>query len=70
MLARAGFETLKRAPLRRTSLIAILRFGSLFHYRSVFVLLFPILYPLLLLDHALSSKKRSGMILAARARRV
>ena len=44
--------------------IAILRFGSLFHYRSVFILLFPILYPLLLLDHALGGKRTSGMILA------
>ena len=71
MLARAGFETLETRYLFAGRLsIAILRFGSLFHYRSVFVLLFPILYPLLLLDHALSSKKRSGMILAAKARRV
>ncbi len=71
MLARAGFETLETRYLFAGRLsIAILRFGSLFHYRSVFILLFPILYPLLLLDHALNSKKGSGMILAARARRI
>ena len=70
MLARAGFETLETRHLFAGRLsIAILRFGSLFHYRSVFILLFPILYPLLLLDHALNSKKGSGMILAARARK-
>jgi SAM-dependent methyltransferase len=70
MLARAGFETLETRYLFAGRLsIAILRFGSLFHYRSVFVLLFPILYPLLLLDHAVSKKKSSGMILAAKAKK-
>ena len=49
--------------------IAILRFGSLFHYRGVFILLFPLLYPLLLLDRAFQRKARSGMILAAKARK-
>lgn len=71
MLARAGFEVLESEYLFAGRLsIAILRFGSLFHYRSVFILLFPILYPLLLLDHFLSSKRQSGMILAAKARKV
>jgi SAM-dependent methyltransferase len=71
MLARAGFETLETRYLFAGRLsIAILRFGSLFHYRSVFILLFPLLYPLLLLDHALSGKARSGMILAAKAKRL
>jgi SAM-dependent methyltransferase len=68
LLAGAGFETLETRYLfgGRVS-IAILRFGSLFHYRSVFILLFPILYPLLLLDRALGRKPTSGMILAAKA---
>ncbi len=71
MLARAGFETLETRYLFSGRLsIAILRFGSLFHYRSVFILLFPLFYPLLLLDHVVSRKKRSGMILAAKARKV
>ena len=71
MLAGAGFETLETRYLFAGRLsIAILRFGSLFHYRSVFILLFPILYPLLLLDHFLNSERGSGMILAAKARRV
>ena len=71
MLSRAGFETLETRYLFAGRLsVAILRFGSLFHYRSVFILLFPMLYPLLLLDHAVSRKKSSGMILAARARKV
>ena len=70
MLARAGFETLETRYLFAGRLsIAILRFGSLFHYRSVFILLFPLLYPLLLLDHAVSRKMSSGMILAAKARK-
>jgi len=70
LLALAGFETLETRYLFAGRLsIAILRFGSLFHYRSVFILLFPILYPLLLLDHVIGGKKRSGMILAAKARK-
>jgi|SRR5438445_4825438 len=70
LLAGAGFETLETRYLFGGRLsIAILRFGSLFHYRSVFILLFPILYPLLLLDHALGGKRTSGMILAAKARK-
>jgi SAM-dependent methyltransferase len=70
MLARAGFETLETRYLFAGRLsIALLRFGSLFHYRGVFILLFPILYPLLLLDHFANSKKHGGMILAAKARR-
>jgi SAM-dependent methyltransferase len=70
LLAGAGFETLETRYLFAGRLsIAILRFGSLFHYRGVFILLFPILYPLLLLDHAIGGKRRSGMILAAKARK-
>ncbi len=68
LLARAGFEVLETEYLFAGRLsIAILRFGSLFHYRSVFVLLFPLLYPLLLIDRALIRKPKSGMILAAKA---
>ena len=70
LLAAAGFEVLETEYLFSGRLsIAILRFGSLFHYRSVFILLFPILYPLLLFDRALNKKPKSGMILAARARK-
>ena len=61
LLARAGFETLETEYLFAGRLsIAILRFGSLFHYRSVFILLFPILYPLLLLDRVLSRSRRAA----------
>jgi len=68
LLARAGFEVQETEYLFAGRLsIAILRFGSLFHYRNVFILLFPILYPLLLLDRAFSRKPTSGMILAAKA---
>lgn len=70
LLARAGFEVLETQYLFGGRLsIAILRFGSLFHYRSVFILLFPLLYPLLLLDRALNGQPTSGMILAAKARK-
>ena len=70
LLADAGFETLETRYLFAGRLsIAILRFGSMFHYRNVFLLLFPILYPLLWLDHHGSRKARSGMILAAKARK-
>jgi SAM-dependent methyltransferase len=71
LLADAGFETLETRYLFGGRLsIAILRFGSLFHYRSVFILLFPILYPLLVFDNAMGGKRTSGMILAAKARKV
>jgi len=70
LLAAAGFEVLETEYLFSGRLsVAILRFGSLFHYRSAFILLFPVLYPLLLLDRALNRKPKSGMILAARARK-
>jgi SAM-dependent methyltransferase len=71
LLADAGFETLETRYLFAGRLsIFILRFGSVFHYRNVFLLLFPLLYPLLWLDHHGSRKNRSGMILAAKARKV
>jgi SAM-dependent methyltransferase len=70
LLADAGFETLETRYLFAGRLsIVILRFGSAFHYRNVFLLLFPLLYPFLRLDHHWSRKKRSGMILAAKARK-
>jgi SAM-dependent methyltransferase len=70
LLSEAGFEVLQTEYLFSGRLsIAILRFGHLFHFRSVFILLFPILYPLLLVDRAVGGKKSSGMILAAKARK-
>lgn len=70
LLARAGFETLETEYLFSSRLaVAILRFGSRFHYRSVFILLFPIFYPLLWLDHVFGKKKTSGMILAVKAKK-
>ncbi len=69
LLARAGFEMVESRYLFAGRLaLAILRFGSLFHYRSVFILLFPLLYPMLWLD-GLLGKKDSGMILAVKARK-
>jgi SAM-dependent methyltransferase len=70
LLAQSGFEVQETEYLFAGRLsIAILRFGSLFHYRNVFILLFPVLYPLLILDRALSPKPTSGMILAAKAKK-
>jgi SAM-dependent methyltransferase len=70
MLAKAGFETLETRYLFSGRLsVAILRFGSRFHFRGVFILLFPILYPLLLLDSIITGEKESGVILAAKARK-
>ncbi len=70
LLAEAGFETLQTRYLftGRTA-IAILRWGSRFHYRGPFLLLFPLIYPFLWLDHALGRNAGSGMILAVQARR-
>lgn len=71
LLSGAGFETLETEYLFSGRLsVAVLRFGSLFHFRGVFILLFPILYPLLLFDRAINRKKSSGMILAAKAKRL
>jgi len=70
LLSEAGFEVLQTEYLFSGRLsVAILRFGHRFHFRSAFVLLFPVLYPLLLLDRAVGGKKSSGMILAAKARK-
>jgi SAM-dependent methyltransferase len=71
LLSQSGFETLASRYLFTGRLaIAILRFGSLFHYRSAFILLFPVLYPFLWLDHRLGRSRSSGMILAIQARRL
>jgi SAM-dependent methyltransferase len=71
LLSDAGFETLEMEYLFDSRLaVSILRFGSLFHYRSVFILLFPLIYPLLYLDHTLGGRRKSGMILAVKARKI
>jgi hypothetical protein len=49
--------------------VAILRWGSRFHFRGPFVLAFPLIYPLLLADEVLPGRRGSGMMLAARARK-
>jgi SAM-dependent methyltransferase len=70
MLTRAGFEVLETEYLFSGRLsIAILRFGHIFHFRSVFILLFPILYPMLLLDRGIRKREEGGMILAVKAAR-
>jgi SAM-dependent methyltransferase len=70
LLAGAGFETLESCYLFTGRLaIAILRWGSRFHYRGPFLLLFPLIYPFLWLDHVRGGKENSGMILAVKARK-
>ncbi len=70
LLTETGFEVVRTRYLFAGRLsIAVLRFGSLFHFRNVFILLFPLLYPLLLLDDALHRQVKSGVILAAAARK-
>jgi SAM-dependent methyltransferase len=70
LLSSAGFETLETRYLFSGRLaIALLRLGSRFHYRGPFLLLFPLLYPVLWLDHQTGKGADSGMILAVKARR-
>jgi len=70
LLSDAGFETLEMEYLFESRLaVSILRIGSRFHYRGPFILLFPVLYPFLWLDHVLGGKRKSGMILVAKARK-
>jgi SAM-dependent methyltransferase len=69
-LRQAGLETLACEYLFTGRLsVALLRFGSRFHYRGPFILLFPLIYPLLLLDHAGRRRREGGMILAIKARK-
>ena len=71
MLATAGFEVLQTRYLFSGRLaVAILRWGSRFHYRGPFVLGFPVIVPLLRLDGVLAGRQPAGgMILAIHARR-
>lgn len=70
LLEAAGFETLATEYLFAGRLsVSLMRFGSRFHYRGPFILLFPLIYPLLLLDHARRRDEQGGMILAVKARK-
>src|SRR5712692_2790678 len=70
LLGDAGFDVLESRYLFTGRLaIAILRWGSRFHYRGPFILLFPVIYPFLWMDHILGRRKKSGMILAVKARK-
>ena len=70
LLREAGFEVLGSRYLFTGRLaIAILRWGSRFHYRGPFILLFPVIYPFLWIDHIFGEGRRSGMILAVKARK-
>jgi SAM-dependent methyltransferase len=69
LLGDAGFDVLESRYLFTGRLaIAILRWGSRFHYRGPFILLFPMIYPFLWMDHILGRRRKSGMILAVKAR--
>jgi SAM-dependent methyltransferase len=70
LLTEAGFEVVETRYLFTGRLaIAILRWGSRFHYRGPFILLFPVIYPFLWMDHILGRRRKSGMILAVKARK-
>ena len=70
MLAGAGFQVSEGRYLFSGRLsVGVLRWGSRFHYRGPFLLLFPLVLPLLWLGEALGRHDRGGMILALRARR-
>ena len=70
LLDAAGFETLAAEYLFAGRLsVSLMRFGSRFHYRGPFILLFPLIYPLLLLDHSRRRHEQGGMILAVKARK-
>jgi SAM-dependent methyltransferase len=70
LLQATGFEVLQSRYLFTGRLaVAILRWGSRFHYRGPFVILFPLVYPFLWADHWLGRGRSSGMILAVQARR-
>lgn len=70
LLDAAGFDVLASDYLFAGRLsVSLLRFGSRFHYRGPFILLFPVLYPLLLLDHVRRRRTPGGMILAIKARK-
>ena len=70
LLSDAGFDVIESRYLFTGRLaIAILRWGSRFHYRGRFILLFPVSYPFLWMDHILGRRRKSGMILAVRARK-
>jgi SAM-dependent methyltransferase len=71
LLEAAGFETLETEYLfAGAAATAVLRLGSWLRYRGLFILLFPVLYPVLWLDHRRRRAGSGGMILAARARKV
>ena len=70
LLTEAGFDVIETRYLFTGGLaIAILRWGSRFHYRGPFILLFPVTYPFLWLDHIFGRRRKSGMILAVKARK-
>jgi SAM-dependent methyltransferase len=70
LLAGEGFEVLETRYLFCGRLAAaVLRWGTRYHYRGPFLLLFPLVLPLLWLDEALSGGGQSGMILTVRCRK-
>lgn len=70
LLERAGFDVVAAEYLFTGRLSArLLRWGSRFHYRGPFMLAFPVIYPLLLLDHARRRSRQGGLILAVKARK-
>jgi ubiquinone/menaquinone biosynthesis C-methylase UbiE len=70
LLTEAGFTGLECEYLYDSYCSSlILRFGSFFHFRSLFILAFPFMYPILLLDDWLHREKNGGFILVVKAQK-
>lgn len=68
MLTDEGFILTHHTYLFSSPLSSfILQVGSRFHYRAPFFLLFPLIYPALLIDYWLTAPLSKGMILVLRA---
>lgn len=73
LLTAAGFNVLKREYIFNSYVSSlILRIGSFFHFKSLFILGFPIIYPILLVDDWLQKgkKKNGGFILVVKAQKL
>jgi len=48
----------------------LFRIGSFFHFRAPYILLFPILYPILSIDDYIRTKKNNGIIMVIKAKKI
>lgn len=70
LLTDAGFEVVESTYLFGSRVATfIMKIGSFFGFGPGFLVLFPIIYPILAIDYALNSKRNNGMILVVHARK-